>query len=139
VEFIEPVLFSVRRVAEICGVLAAVCRLTTPHLPYAFSVVTYGLMPEKKEIYELTVIFRPGVLPAAAEKVVVDKLKTCKGKLVKVDVWGQRKLAYRIDKETEGLYLLFLVELPGDETAKLQNALKIDKNILRLMLIKQGR
>lgn len=57
------------------------------------------------------------------------------GNLVSVDEWGKRKLAYLINKESEGYYVLFTFECDAAFPAELDRVFKITEGLLRTMII----
>ena len=57
------------------------------------------------------------------------------GTVVSVDEWGKRKLAYMINKETEGYYVLYTFEAKPEFPAELSRRLKITEGLLRSMII----
>ena len=62
-------------------------------------------------------------------------LISANGTLVSVDEWGKRKLAYMINKETEGYYVLFTFECEATFPAELDRVFKITEGLLRTMII----
>ena len=58
-------------------------------------------------------------------------------KLDKVDEWGKRKLAYEINKESEGYYVLFEFTSETSFPAELDRIYKITDGILRSIIIKK--
>ena len=62
-------------------------------------------------------------------------LISANGTLVSVDEWGKRKLAYMINKETEGYYVLFTFECEATFPAELGRVFKITEGLLRTMII----
>ena len=62
-------------------------------------------------------------------------LISANGTLVSVDEWGKRKLAYMINKETEGYYVLFTFESESAFPAELDRVFKITEGLLRTMII----
>ena len=57
------------------------------------------------------------------------------GTLESVDEWGIRRLAYAINYETEGYYVLFNFESKPDFPAELDRIYKITDGILRSLII----
>lgn len=57
------------------------------------------------------------------------------GTLVSVDEWGKKRLAYMINKETEGYYVLFTFECEAAFPAELGRVFKITEGLLRTMII----
>lgn len=71
-------------------------------------------------------------------KATVEKFSTLiseNGTLTSVDEWGKRKLAYLINKEAEGYYVLFTFESEAAFPAELDRVSKITDGILRSMII----
>ena len=58
-----------------------------------------------------------------------------KGKVVKRDEWGKRKLAYPINKQTFAIYYFYLVELDPKEVDELDQALRLNDEVLRHMVV----
>lgn len=52
-----------------------------------------------------------------------------------VDEWGKRKLAYAIDYETEGYYVLYNFECKPDFPAELDRVLNITDGVLRSIIV----
>ena len=66
-------------------------------------------------------------------KALIEKHAT----LDSVDVWGKRKLAYPIDKETEGYYVLYNFTSKPDFPAELDRIYKITDGVIRSLIIKK--
>lgn len=91
--------------------------------------------------YELTIVL-PGKASAAKEKKVkeiIEKLvKVFKGKVEKLDKWGEIELAYKIQKEGKGDFLHFNLELPGNAATEINKKLKLEDDIIRYLLVRKG-
>jgi len=59
------------------------------------------------------------------------------GTLESVDEWGKRKLAYEIDDEAEGYYLLFNFESEPAFPAEFERIANITDGVLRSLVVKQ--
>lgn len=73
-----------------------------------------------------------------AVKGLVEKFKGLieeNGTLVSVEEWGKKRLAYMINKETEGYYVLFTFECEAAFPAELGRVFKITEGLLRTMII----
>lgn len=55
-----------------------------------------------------------------------------------VDEWGKRRLAYLINKESEGYYALFNFEAEAEFPAEFDRVAKITDGVMRTMIIKKG-
>lgn len=67
----------------------------------------------------------------------IKNLISANGTLESVDEWGKRKLAYEIDDETEGFYLLVNFSCEPDFPAELDRIVKITDGIIRALIIKK--
>lgn len=59
------------------------------------------------------------------------------GTLENVEEWGTRKLAYPINDETEGYYIIFTHQCQPEFPAELDRILKITDGVLRSLIIKK--
>ncbi|MEG1782405.1 MAG: 30S ribosomal protein S6 [Oscillospiraceae bacterium] len=57
------------------------------------------------------------------------------GTMVSVEEWGKRRLAYLINKEADGYYVLFTFECDAAFPAELDRVYKITEGLLRTMII----
>lgn len=56
---------------------------------------------------------------------------------VKVDEWGARKLAYPIEKETDGYYTVFTFEAEPEFPAELERNFNITDGVMRSLTVKK--
>ncbi|MDX1991567.1 MAG: 30S ribosomal protein S6 [bacterium] len=93
-----------------------------------------------KRAYELTFIVRVD----ANEEVMNDVVNQVKGfvetndagTVTKIDRWGRRKLAYEIDKQREGYYVLMLADIDPDSVPELERNIRLTPSVLRYLLIR---
>jgi small subunit ribosomal protein S6 len=87
--------------------------------------------------YELVCIIHPD-LDEIAFKDVVEKVSgwigEAGGDIEKTDVWGRRRMAYQINKQREGQYVLFNITMPPAGTEKLELSMRFQESILRSMI-----
>ena len=57
------------------------------------------------------------------------------GEVIKTDVWGKKRLAYPIQKKTEGVYAFFGFKLDPEQTFELRRVLGLRANIYRQMTV----
>jgi len=72
---------------------------------------------------------------------IVEKFKALIEKhatLLNVDEWGKRRLAYLINKESEGYYVLMNFESEAEFPSELDRVYKITDGVLRSLIIKKG-
>lgn len=60
------------------------------------------------------------------------------GTLIKVDNWGRKLLAYEIQGETEGVYVLFTFNCKFKNIAKLDMMMQRSEEVLRHMIVWKG-
>ena len=58
------------------------------------------------------------------------------GKVVKVDNWGKKSLAYRIKKFREGYYVILSIEGDGAAIAELERRFRVTDYILRFISVR---
>lgn len=58
------------------------------------------------------------------------------GQVVKKETWGVRRLAYPIQKQVRGNYMVYDVATEQSNIQELERVLKLDENVLRAMVIK---
>jgi len=58
------------------------------------------------------------------------------GKVVKIEDWGKRRLAYEIKHKKEGRYVLFEIEGSGREIAELERRMRVNDYIMRYMTVR---
>jgi len=71
-------------------------------------------------------------LNESIEKMITDD----GGSIVKTEVMGRRKLAYPIQKKTEGHYTLFEIEGSGQEIAELERRMRVNDTVMRYMTVR---
>jgi small subunit ribosomal protein S6 len=52
-----------------------------------------------------------------------------------VDRWGRRRLSYAIKKKTAGFYVQLLHKSPTDIVPKLEQAFKLDEDVIRYLTV----
>jgi small subunit ribosomal protein S6 len=60
------------------------------------------------------------------------------GEVTQTNVWGRRKLAFAIEKQTEGTYVLMNLRLAGPALAEVERNIRLHEQILRYMFVRQG-
>jgi small subunit ribosomal protein S6 len=84
--------------------------------------------------YELTIITESSPAEKALES-VKGLLKLNKAQDAKITDWGDKKLAYLINKNKTGHYYYIELTLPATSVNKLQSQLNIEAGILRYLLV----
>jgi small subunit ribosomal protein S6 len=58
------------------------------------------------------------------------------GTIDNVDIWGRRRLAYEINKKTEGIYAVVQLTATGDSTKELDRQLKLSEAVMRTKVLR---
>jgi len=89
--------------------------------------------------YELGIIIR-ATLDEESQNAELERVKGLitrfEGVVDKVDTWGRRKLAYPIEKQTDGIYHFIHFSSEGGTPAEVESRIRILENILRFMVIR---
>jgi len=89
--------------------------------------------------YELMVILDPQI----DERTVAPSLdrflgviRTAGGSIDSVDIWGRRRLAYEIDKKTEGIYAVVNFTSDSAATVELDRQLNLSEAVMRTKVLR---
>jgi small subunit ribosomal protein S6 len=89
--------------------------------------------------YELMVILNPEIderlVPATLDK-FLKVITTDGGTIDKVDIWGKRRLAYEIQKKTEGVYAVVAFTATSATTQELDRQLKLNETVMRTKVLR---
>ena len=88
--------------------------------------------------YELTYIIHPDIDDGAFKKLneqILGWIKDGGGKVGKSDVWGKRKMAYEISKQSEGNYVHLQLQMDAKLGAEIERQLQLQESVLRYMSI----
>ena len=89
--------------------------------------------------YELMVIINPEVEDRAVEptlKKFLEVVTKDNGTVDNVDIWGRRRLAYEIQKKTEGIYAVVNFTATPAIAAELDRQLSLNETIMRTKIIR---
>lgn len=89
--------------------------------------------------YELTFVIRADIADDAVAGALdqVQKWVTDQGnEVLRVDRWGRRRLAYPINDQREGHYVLMEVNLEAETIDEIERNLKLSDAVLRYLLIR---
>lgn len=84
--------------------------------------------------YEILLMLDPDLAEEKQAEVVArvrELIEKGGGTFERHDVWGKRKLAYEIDKKTDGNYHLLLFQAGPETLDEISRVLKIDDSVMR--------
>ena len=89
--------------------------------------------------YELMVILDPEVdertVSPSLDK-FLNVIRNDGGTIENIDIWGRRRLAYEIDKKTEGIYAVVNFTAESATTNELDRQLKLSEAIMRTKVLR---
>lgn len=89
--------------------------------------------------YELIFIVRPDVPEEELGKLItqMEGVVTGQGgKIEKVEKMGKRRLAYRVERQREGLYVLFVIEGSGETVKEFERRLKVNDAVIKYLSVR---
>lgn len=92
------------------------------------------------ENYEGLFILKPDIKEEDIKgiyKVISDNVTKNGGNVKKEDVWGKKQLAYPVKKFKEGYYYKLDFAAPTSAVAKLEEAYRLNSDILRTMITRR--
>jgi small subunit ribosomal protein S6 len=94
-----------------------------------------------KRAYELTFIVRLDGMDEAQINGTVDQVRAWVeaeelGQVKKIDRTGRKRMAYEIDKQREGFYVMFEAEIEPRALAEIERSLNLAPAILRYLFVR---
>jgi len=89
--------------------------------------------------YEIIFIVRPDVTEEDVDKLIAQMegvVAGTGGQLEKVEKLGRRRLAYRVEKQREGIYVLFRLQGSGDTVKEFERRLKVLDTVIKYLTIR---
>lgn len=89
--------------------------------------------------YELMVILNPEVDDRTVQPTLEKFLGVVSaggGKIDNVDIWGRRRLAYEIQKKSEGIYAVVNFTAEPATTLELERQLRLSESVMRTKVLR---
>jgi small subunit ribosomal protein S6 len=89
--------------------------------------------------YEMMVILDPSLEERTIQPSLdqfLNVVTAAGGTVDKVDVWGRRRLAYEIDKKSEGIYTVIDMTAEPETVKELDRQLNLNEAVLRTKIIR---
>ena len=90
-------------------------------------------------VYESTVLINATLDDQQIELIlsrIKDFITNNGGQIRDVENWGRKRLAYTVEKNKIGYYVIYRFDAPGDIVAKLERTYSLDEQILRYITLK---
>jgi small subunit ribosomal protein S6 len=89
--------------------------------------------------YEVMVILDPTVEEKTVEPSIdkfLNVIRNASGTIDSVSIWGRRRLAYEIKKQTEGIYAVINMTAPSEAVIELDRQLNISEAVMRTKVLR---
>lgn len=87
--------------------------------------------------YEGMFLFPAGVGDSeTAVNTVRGMIERHEGQIIVIKKWDERRLAYEIDGNKRGLYVLAFFRAPGDAVASIERDVQLSEEVLRCLVVK---
>lgn len=93
-------------------------------------------------IYENIIIFNASLSDEEIDTTsgkIKDLIVNSSGEIFKADIWGRKKLAYDIQKQKKGFFILLLFKAPSATIKKLEDYYKVTDTVIKYMVLKLGK
>jgi small subunit ribosomal protein S6 len=90
-------------------------------------------------LYESVIIGRQDLTPGQFETLLekfIAVIQSFKGDIKKRENWGVRNLAYKINKNRKGHYILLNIDGPPEAIREYERLMRLDEDIIRFLTIK---
>lgn len=91
--------------------------------------------------YELVLIFDSSLEEASINEElnkITSLIESSKGKIQNTDTWGVKKLAYPINHQENGFYVILYFSSDKEVLAEIDRVNKINDKILRHLIVRSG-
>ena len=88
--------------------------------------------------YELMFIVRPDMVEEELNKLIstLESSVTSASGTAKSEVWGKRRLAYRVGKFNDGIFVLMLLETTGAVVHEVERRLRVTEPVIKFLTVR---
>ena len=89
--------------------------------------------------YEIIFIIRPDATEEDVAKLITQfegVVAGAGGKMERVEKMGRRRLAYRVKRQREGFYVLFILEGSGETVRELERRFKVTDAVIKFLTVR---
>ena len=90
-------------------------------------------------LYESVIIGRQDLTSSQFDTLLekfIEVIQSFKGEIKKRENWGIRNLAYKINKNRKGHYMLLIIDGPPEAIQEYERLMRLDEDIIRFLTIK---
>ncbi|GAA4824285.1 30S ribosomal protein S6 [Tomitella cavernea] len=91
--------------------------------------------------YEMMIILEPSLderTVTPSMETLLNVVREAGGKVDNLDVWGKRRLAYEIDKKTEGIYVVVDMTAESATVKEFDRQLGLNESVLRTKVLRRS-
>jgi small subunit ribosomal protein S6 len=88
--------------------------------------------------YELMFIVRPDMVDEDLNKLIstLESSVSSAGGTTKTEVWGKRRLAYRVGRFNDGIFVLMLIDGVGAVVHELERRLRVTEPVIKFLTVR---
>jgi small subunit ribosomal protein S6 len=88
--------------------------------------------------YELMFIVRPDMVDEELTKLIstLESSVTSASGTAKSEVWGKRRLAYRVGKFNDGIFVLMMIEATGAAVHEVERRLRVTEPVIKFLTVR---
>ncbi|MCU0278015.1 MAG: 30S ribosomal protein S6 [Candidatus Nanopelagicales bacterium] len=90
--------------------------------------------------YEVMIILDPDLEERTVQpslEAFLNVVRQDKGTVDNIDIWGRRRMAYDIQKKTEGIYVVLHLTCTPQTVAELDRQLNLNESVLRTKVLRR--
>jgi small subunit ribosomal protein S6 len=88
--------------------------------------------------YEVMFIVRPDMVEEELNKLIstLESSLTSANGTAKTEVWGKRRLAYRVGKFNDGIFVLMLIDADGAAIHEVERRLRVTEPVIKFLTVR---
>ncbi len=88
--------------------------------------------------YELMFIVRPDMVEEDLNKLIstLESSVTAAAGTTKSEIWGKRRLAYRVGKFNDGIFVLMMIEATGAVVHEVERRLRVTEPVIKFLTVR---
>ncbi len=88
--------------------------------------------------YEVMFIVRPDMVEEDLNKLIstLDSTVASAGGTAKTEVWGKRRLAYKVAKFNDGIFVLMMIEGAGALVHEVERRLRVTEQVIKFLSVR---
>lgn len=91
--------------------------------------------------YEVMIILDPDLEERTVQpslETFLNVVRNDKGTVDEVDIWGRRRMAYDINKKSEGIYVVLQLTCTPQTVAEIDRQLNLNESVLRTKVLRRA-